>query len=106
MKRYVTIIEEEERFVGYNCIYRYETHEVQLEYDISTEMWTILSDKCHLAEQKQLNTLIERVNKLSRAYVSSTLDKQIQYILRLFDDYFVGQYKVYVKTFLYVDRKA
>ncbi len=50
----VTIIEEEERFVGYNCIYRYETHEVQLEYDISTEMWTILSDKCHLAEQKKI----------------------------------------------------
>jgi len=80
---------QEERFIGYNCIYRYETHQIKLEYNISTEIWTLVSDKYH-TEEKQLNTLIERINKFSRANRSSTLDRRIQYILEVFDGYFLG----------------
>lgn len=80
---------EVERCVGYNCKYRYETHEVKLEYNISTEIWTLNADKHHKQEQ-QLNTLIERINKFSKINSRYTLDKQIQYILQVFDGYFLG----------------
>lgn len=80
---------KEERSIGYSCTYRYETHEVKLEYNISTEIWTLVFDKYH-REEKQLNTLIERINKFSRVNRSSTLDRQIEYILKVFDNYFIG----------------
>jgi len=80
---------QEELCIGYSCTYRYETHEVKLEYNISTGIWTLVSDKYH-TEAKQLNTLIERINKFSQVNRNSTLDKQIQYILKVLDGYFLG----------------
>jgi hypothetical protein len=89
----ITIKEEEqERFVGYNCIYRYGIHEVKLEYSISTAMWTIVSDKYHAEEEKQLNIYMERINKFSWVDIGYPLDERIQDILRSFDGYFLSKY--------------
>ncbi len=88
MKVSITEVEEEER-VSYRCKYRYRSHEVKLEYDLSTEKWKLASDKYHSGE-KQLKTLVERVNKFSLANRSLILDKQIQYVLEILDGYFLG----------------
>lgn len=82
--------EEEERFIGYHCTYRYENHVVKLEYDISTDTWKIIPDKYHLEDEKQLNIFIERMNKRSLVKMSYTFDERIQQILKVFDDYFLG----------------
>jgi hypothetical protein len=84
----VVSITEEER-VSYRCKYRYGSHEIKLEYDLSSEKWKLASDKYHSGE-KQLKILVERVNKFSLANRSLTLDKQIQYVLETLDGYFLG----------------
>jgi hypothetical protein len=83
--------EEEERIIRYDCVYRYETHEVKLEYDISVEKWTMVSDKYHMEEEKLLKAGIQRVNWYSSVNVNYTLDEQIQHILKIFDDYFLSK---------------
>ncbi len=85
----ITGVEKKQERVSYRCKYRYGSHEVKLEYDLSSEKWKLASDKYHSGE-KQLKILIERINKFSLVNRSLVLDKQIQYVLQTLDGYFLG----------------
>jgi len=86
----ITINEnEKEKFIGYNCIYRYNTHEIKLEYRILTHKWTLMNDKYNSEEEeKKLNKTIDFNNKFPWVDTGYTLDKRIPFILRSFDNYF------------------
>ncbi len=79
---------EEERVI-YKCKYRYQSHEVKLEYDITSEKWKLASGKYQPGE-KQLKTLIDSINKFGRNNRSLTLNEQVQHALKVFDGHFLG----------------
>jgi hypothetical protein len=85
----VITINENEQFIGYNCIYRYEIDKVKLACDISTGMWRLCSDNDYSKEEeKQLNKSLDFVNEYIRIDLGYTLAEQIQNILKYFDRYF------------------
>lgn len=72
---------EEEQAVGYNCIYRYETHRIKLEFDIKDGLWKynqlqFKEEHCNLPL-----SIIENIQFL-------TLDEQIQMIIQRLNQYF------------------
>ena len=88
---------ENEKFVGYNCIYRYGGTEIQLSCDILTGIWTLVPDNDYSEEeQRKLNRVLSFVNEYIRIDAGYTLDEQIKSILKDFDRFFYGEYKTYL----------
>ncbi len=73
-----SILMNEETNSIIHCIYRYENNQIQLEYHISNQLWTI---KSNLEEQKNLLKEINNTTNLS-------FDQQIELIIEIFDQYF------------------
>jgi len=71
---------EQEQAIGYNCIYRYETHRIKLEFDIKDGLWKIIPIEYN---EQILNSIFDDIQFL-------TLDQQIQIIIKRLDQYFGG----------------
>jgi hypothetical protein len=71
---------EQEQAIGYNCIYRYETHKIKLEFDIKDGLWKIIPIEYN---EQILNSIFDDIQFL-------TLDEQIQIIIKRLDQYFAG----------------
>jgi hypothetical protein len=81
---------EQDRLIGYNCTYRYESHKIKLRYNTSIDKWIIVLNENHSSADKQLKTLLARINECSWISMGYTLDERIQEILKLFDEYLSG----------------
>jgi len=70
---------EQEQAVGYNCVYRYGTHRIKLEFNIKNGLWKFTSAQNDLSS----STIFENIQFL-------TLDEQIQTIIQRLNQYFTG----------------
>jgi hypothetical protein len=70
---------EQERAIGYDCIYRFDIHRVKLEYDIASGLWKTIPEEFS-------NILFNDIQSLS-------LDEQIQIIIIRLDQQFFGLIK-------------
>jgi hypothetical protein len=52
---------EQDRLIGYNCIYRYESHKIKLRYNTSIDKWIIVLNENHSSADKQLKTLLAHI---------------------------------------------
>ena len=79
---------EDERFIGYTCLYRSDEHRLKLHFDIDTATWkTNAEDFYPEDEQQMLHLLFDDLNHIR----CLTLDQQIQLIIHRFEQYFAGQ---------------
>jgi len=76
---------EQERAVGYNCIYRYRIHRVKLEYNITNGIWEIIPRESYGEEEQILDSVLDDIRSLLQAL---PLDQQIQIIIKRYDKYF------------------
>lgn len=79
--------EEEERPIGYHCIYHSNEHQIQLDFDLLTGLWKRnLQEMNDEDEQHMLNNLFDDLYHIR----CLTLDEQIQLIIQRFNLYFQG----------------
>jgi len=69
---------EQERAIGYNCIYRYGIHRIKLEFDIKDGLWKIIPIE---SDEQIFNSIFYDIQFL-------TLDQQIQIIIKRCDQHF------------------
>jgi hypothetical protein len=74
---------EQERAIGYNCIYCYGTHRVKLEFDIACGLWRVIPIESYEQEEQILDSVFNDIQFL-------TLDEQIQIIIKRYDQHFAG----------------
>jgi hypothetical protein len=77
---------EQERAIGYNCIYRHGIHRVKFEYDIINDIWKIIPVESYGEEEQILESVLDDVRSLLQ---SLPLDQQIQMIIKRYDQYFL-----------------
>jgi hypothetical protein len=70
--------EQQEQPIGYNCIYHYKLHKIQLEFNIKNSLWKIIS----------IEYFDEKLNSIFDDIQFFTLDQQIEIIIKRLDQYF------------------
>lgn len=84
--------EEQERFIGYNGLYRYESHRIQFQFDCLTGSWRRIPGEFHRGYEEQeedpLNVLFEDLHQSQCLLPSLTLDQQIQLIIKRLDEHY------------------
>ncbi|CAF4538214.1 unnamed protein product [Rotaria sp. Silwood2] len=80
--------EEQQRSIGYDCIYRYGTHRVKLEYYIENKIWKKIPFQSNQEQENILNSLFDDNYHIRSLFQSFTLDQQIQIIIKRYDKHF------------------
>ncbi|CAF4783978.1 unnamed protein product, partial [Rotaria sp. Silwood2] len=80
--------EEQQRSIGYDCIYRYGTHRVKLEYYIENKIWKKIPFQSNQEQENILNSLFNDNYDIRSLFQSFTLDQQIQIIIKRYDKHF------------------
>jgi hypothetical protein len=74
---------EQEQAIGYNCIYRFGTHRIKLEFDLNSGLWRRIPLESCEEEEQILHSVFHGIQFL-------TLDQQIQIIIKQYDQHFDG----------------
>ncbi|CAF3848859.1 unnamed protein product [Rotaria sordida] len=79
---------EQQRPIGYDCIYRYGTHRIKLEYYIESQIWKKIPLESNEEQENILNSLFDDNHDIRSLFQSFTLDQQIQIITKRYDKHF------------------
>ncbi|CAF3744824.1 unnamed protein product [Rotaria sp. Silwood1] len=80
--------EQQQRPIGYDCIYRYGTHRVKFEYYIDTQIWKKIALESDEEQETILKSLFNDNHDIRSLFQSFTLDQQIQIIIKRYDKHF------------------
>ncbi|CAF4980296.1 unnamed protein product [Rotaria sp. Silwood1] len=80
--------EQQQRPIGYDCIYRYGTHRVKFEYYIDTQIWKKIPLESDEEQETILKSLFNDNHDIRSLFQSFTLDQQIQIIIKRYDKHF------------------
>ena len=88
--------EDQERFIGYDGLYRNECHRIRFQFDCSTGLWRRIPREFDRTPEEEnedpLNVLFEDLNQTQCLLPSLTLDQQIQLIIKRLDQHFSRSY--------------
>ena len=76
--------EQEEKAIGYNCIYTYGLYKVKFEFDIINGLWKIIPLESDQYVEHILDSIFDDI-------LSLPLEQQIQMIIKHYEQYFAGQ---------------
>ena len=80
--------EEQEHAIGYDCIYRYGLHRIQLQFDIKNGLWKVIPVESDQEEEaRSLESIFDDVQFF-------TLDRQVQIIIKRLDQHFHRECKL------------
>ncbi|CAF4532905.1 unnamed protein product, partial [Rotaria magnacalcarata] len=80
--------QQQQKSIGYSCIYRYGTHRIKLEYDIENNIWTKIPLESNEEQENIIDSLFNNNEDIRSLFQSFTLDQQIELIIKRYDKHF------------------